>query len=196
MLVEHTLVDGPTRLGYAEGPVAGPPMVHLHRLIEDRRSFDPLLAERVPPRPVQFGHSYGALVATVVASRLPDALEAFLLIDPPLAPPRSRASLTDAELMAEQAGRTDPERVASVIDMSAMQDHSYPELCAAVACPTLLLQADTAHGGALSDHDTRTTLGVLANGRLVRITGAGHMIQDEAPEVYAREVLEFLKEVR
>jgi len=100
----------------------------------------------------------------------------------------------DAELGADQASRTDPERVASYIDMSTMQDRRYVDMFEAIAQPTLLLQADPASAAALSDHDAQAALGVLANGRLVGMPGVGHMIQDEAPEAYAREVLAFLEE--
>ncbi len=268
MLVQHTFVRGSTRLGYGEGPASGPPLVLLHGLMEDRRSFEPLLpslcvhhhvfaldlrghgtsdwtpgayaltddaedalallAERLPPRPALLGHSQGALIGIAVASRIAADLAALVLVDPPLpclADERAsiarvidlfrsiRALLVDtgggaagraamlerfpgAELMADQTSKTDPERIASVIDMSAFEGPRWPDLLTRITCPTLLLQADPARGAALSDEDAGAALEVLADGRLVCMSGAGHMIQDDAPDAYAREVLEFLAERR
>lgn len=266
MLVDRTLERGSVRLGYGEGPAAGPPLVLLHGLMEDRRSFAPLLerwcahhhvfaldlrghgtsdwtpgaytlhddvddalallAERVPARPALLGHSQGALIACALAARASDRLEALVLVDPPLAclaDDRSSiarvlelfrsihtllvesgggaaareallARFPGANLMAEQTSRTDPDRIASVIDLSAFDGPRWPDLLARITCPTLLLQADPARGAALSDDDAGVALDTLSDGRLVCMSGAGHMLQDEATEAYAQEVLSFLAE--
>jgi len=199
MLVERTLTDAPARLGYAEGPGTGPPMVLLHGLMEDRRSFDPLLPHWSPHHHLfAFDlRGHGASAWTPSAYTLDDDASDVTTLLAERVPPRPvlLERFPGAELMADQTSRTDPECVASVIDMSAVQDHTYPDLFAGIPHPTLLIQADPAHGAALSDHDADAALDVLANGRLARITGSGHMIQDEATEVYARKVLAFLEEV-
>lgn len=263
-LVDRTFERGSVRLGFGEGPAAGRPLVLLHGLMEDRRSFAPLLgswcahhhvfaldlrghgtsdrtpgayaldddaddvlaflAEHVPPQPVLLGHSQGALIACAVAARAGGDLKALVLVDPPLTclsddwtsiervlalfrsihallvatggGAAGRAALLErfpgADLMADQTSRTDPNRVASVLDRSAFFGRRWPELLARVVCPTLLLQADPARGAALGDADARSALAVLADGRLERIAGAGHMIQDDAPEAYDRAVRAFL----
>lgn len=263
-LADRTFARGSVRLGYGEGPIAGPPLVLLHGLMEDRRSFEPLLAgwcarhhvfaldlrghgrsawtpgayaladdaedvlallaDHVPPRPVLLGHSQGALIATAVAARNPGALEALVLVDPPLTCladdwtsierviasfEKVRALLVEtgggaaagaallerypgAELMADQTSRTDPDRIASVVDRSAFDGPRWPELLERITCPTLLLQADPARWAALGDADARTALAILADGHLVQVAGAGHMLQDDAPEAYAHAVASFL----
>lgn len=263
-LVDRTFERGSSRLRFGEGPAAGPPLVLLHGLMEDRRSFAPLLAgwcahrhvfaldlrghgasdrtpgayaldddandvlallaDHVPPRPVLLGHSLGALIACAVAARAKADLEALVLVDPPLAclsddrtsiepvlalfrsihallvatggGAVARGALLErfpgADLMADQTSRTDPDRVASVIDGSAFVVPRWPELMARITCRTLLVQADPARGAALGDADASAALAVLADGRVERIEGAGHMIQDDAPEAYDRAVRAFL----
>lgn len=43
-----------------------------------------------------------------------------------------------------------------------------------ITCPVLLLQADIAHGGLLSDHDVKQALALLAQGSHAKLEGVGH----------------------
>jgi pimeloyl-ACP methyl ester carboxylesterase len=77
-------------------------------------------------------------------------------------------------------------RTASQVDPDAVQYHAEGRLAEYVAkvdleallqrlaCPVLLLQADEASGGVVSDEDVERAMELLADGMHARLEGAGH----------------------
>jgi pimeloyl-ACP methyl ester carboxylesterase len=55
-----------------------------------------------------------------------------------------------------------------------MQAFDFEGMLRPVSCPTLLLQADPAQGGIMTDHDVEYAMSLLAEGYHVQIEGAGH----------------------
>ena len=72
--------------------------------------------------------------------------------------------------------RLDPDMLAAVLaGPEVMLDGYEPEtLLPAIRCPVLLLQADPAAGGMLSDGEVARSLRLLPRGRHVRLEGIGH----------------------
>jgi pimeloyl-ACP methyl ester carboxylesterase len=60
-----------------------------------------------------------------------------------------------------------------------------------VESPTLILQADRAMGGVLTDEQARRALNALPNGTLVHVPGSGHAIHGTKPVEFTRLVLDF-----
>lgn len=61
-----------------------------------------------------------------------------------------------------------------------------------IACPTLLLQADCAVGGALPDSYAQELADQIADCTLIKLDGIAHNIHSSQPEAMARLVLPFL----
>lgn len=77
--------------------------------------------------------------------------------------------------MAESLHALDPATLDAVIEFDAMHDALGKHLLAAVSCPVLLLQADPAVGGALSDDEVQAAMSVLRHAQHVRFDGCGHV---------------------
>lgn len=63
----------------------------------------------------------------------------------------------------------------------------------AIDAPVLLLQADPARGGVLTDSQAEHALSLLPRGILVRVDGAGHAIHAHQPERFVQLALEFCR---
>lgn len=57
--------------------------------------------------------------------------------------------------------------------------------------PTLILQADRARGGVLTDEQAERALDLLPTGQWVKVPGAGHAIHATAPERFVQLIREF-----
>lgn len=67
------------------------------------------------------------------------------------------------------------------------------KLCAAVRCPVLVLQADTAAGGMLTDDDVQTHMRHIRDATVVKLVRMGHVIHWTDQALVARLVLPFLE---
>jgi pimeloyl-ACP methyl ester carboxylesterase len=166
------------------------------------------------------GSSLGAAV-TVAVEAPADLVAARVLVDPPLSggPVRDPANFERIlalkhEAPAALANHLAPQYPGSsafllttmaemwheaadgVIEDLLAQRETYFGLDAAlqaVESPTLILQADRAMGGVLTDRQARRALDLLPHGTLVHIPGAGHAIHGTKPVDFARHVVEFAR---
>lgn len=69
----------------------------------------------------------------------------------------------------------DPTMLDAVMEFDEMHaGYEADRVLPAITCPVLLVQADPAHGGALSDKDVTLARSLLRDARVARVTGAGH----------------------
>ena len=57
--------------------------------------------------------------------------------------------------------------------------------------PTLILQADRARGGVLTDIQAQRAINILPDGKLIHVAGAGHAIHADKPVEFAQILLDF-----
>ena len=96
--------------------------------------------------------------------------------------------------MGETLAQHDPDVLTFVIDRRAemLEGYDVLALLPRVACPTLLVLADQAVDGLVSDADAERALGLLARGESVRMDGIGHPLHATHPEPVARVIGAFL----
>ncbi len=92
---------------------------------------------------------------------------------------------------AESKLQTSPQ----VVEYIATARTPWRELARRIACPTLLIYADTDRGGLVTPAVAEEVRRLLPNGRVVHISGAGHNIRRERFESYLAAVTAFLAEV-
>jgi 3-oxoadipate enol-lactonase len=168
---------------------------------------------------VLVGSSLGGMVAVSIEAPV-DAVSHRVLVDPPLTggPIRDR-DMFEAILrlkhepvpeLAEYLGRSNPGAGSFwlktmsemwhgaadgvIQDMLARPDDYYavdPALRLDEA-PTLLMQADPALGGVLSDEQAELALSELPNGAVLRVPGAGHAIHAYRPREFVDAIVRFV----
>jgi pimeloyl-ACP methyl ester carboxylesterase len=168
------------------------------------------------------GHSYGAQVALAAASRAPGRIAKLVLYEPPLPSILSPAilstlddraaardwegftatfmrqvvSMTDAELDGFLASPLWPQFVADAPatqrEFPALAGYDFdPGRFAALAMP-VMLQVGTETQGA--HWATDALAAVLPDVRIAKLPGQGHDAMFTAPDLYARQVIDFLRE--
>lgn len=167
------------------------------------------------------GSSLGGLVATAVEAPS-DTVARRVLIDPPLTGGLVRDVAMFREILrlkssppsklAQYLAQSYPEtghfmlmamaRMWQLASDSVIQEMlEQPETFFAVdAClvaidtPVLIMQADPACGGVLSDQQAKHALKLLRNGTLVRFEGVGHAIHGRQPARFVAELLTFAQQ--
>ena len=165
------------------------------------------------------GSSLGAMVAVVVEAPL-DVVAGRVLVDPPFTggPLRDAGMLEtifrlkheSREALAAYLSSINPgigrflaDTMAEMWRVSAdgvIQDalegrdsyFSVDGSLAATESPTLIMQADRALGGVLTDRQAQHALDLLPRGRLLPMPGAGHAIHATRPVEFAGALLNFL----
>ncbi len=102
---------------------------------------------------------------------------------------RSRESL---RWSAECFTRLDPEVFAPLMAGRWLDGYDVADVFARIRCPVLLLQADPAAGGTLSDADVELARRTIRDCQCARFPGAGHQLHRDQPEAVLRSVTEFL----
>ncbi|HEY7093326.1 MAG TPA: alpha/beta hydrolase [Ktedonobacterales bacterium] len=168
-----------------------PHCYHLEDYTADLLTF---LDRRVASPTVLMGHSLGGKIALLAAARAPGSVRALILGDTPLTLTGMRERITET---AEEADRRnaraeqphDPTAGGTALarDFDAVFAAWRPELVLpAITCPVLFLQADPAHGGAVSDDALAQTLPLLPDVQLVSFQGLSHGLWgDDATQVLA-----------
>ncbi len=198
--------------GQSTKPAHGYTLSHYAADVED--VLDHLRLDRV----VLVGSSLGGMVAASVEAP-PDLVSHFVLVDPPLTggPIRDAAVFRrilelkhqPPEALARFLGENNPGAglfllrsmsemwhgaADGVIEDMLDRPADYYAIDAnlhAIESPTLLMQADPAHGAVLTDTEAVRTLELLRQGRLARVAGAGHAIHAHAPVEFVRLLTEF-----
>lgn len=88
--------------------------------------------------------------------------------------------------------RLDPAVLVPASDGRWLDGYDVTATLAAVRCPTLIVQADFAAGGALPDDYAVELAGQVPDATLVRLPGVGHNAHAAAPEAFLKVVLPFL----
>ena len=105
-------------------------------------------------------------------------------------------SAADLRASATSLPQLDPDVLTSFIDGRFWDGYDRDALLARIGCPALLLQADPAEGGHLSDALADRAVSLLADCALVRWPGVGHNIHFLQPQAFVQEVTYFLESLR
>jgi epoxide hydrolase-like predicted phosphatase len=150
---------------------------------------------------VLYGHSLGGWVAAMVAAGHPELVRALVVADSAIYPdsidPDLAVSyLADLPLALRSLSRSlqqvDPELMASFRAGELLQGYDPDDVLPRVRCPTLLLQADTARGGIMTDRDVQRTLAHLPAAHHARLDGLGHGLHVEDAGAVVDAVASFL----
>ncbi len=142
-----------------------------HERLRDRPEYDPFRRTRDLARG---GHTVDELVALLAAER-PD--------------------LDAAALRARAMGisQLDPDVLTPILEDRAKEGYDQDACLRRLACPTLLLQGEPDHGGALIDADAHRAAGLLARGVYVKLAHVGHGIHAADRLTFCRIVHDFLE---
>jgi len=131
----------------------------------------------------QSGGSIEKMTDALAAIQLPAPEGGFRL----LGELRDRVSLAWS---AQCLSQLDPEVLTPVIEGRWLAGYDFPALLSHIRCPALLLQADPAAGGALTDADAEAAESALRSCHRVHFPGIGHQIHRDRPV----EVLQALRD--
>lgn len=171
-------------------------------------------------RPALVGHSMGAMMASEIAADHPDLARCAVLEDPPWRdqfppPPPNRfeqlaqlQNLSREDLIAH-CRQTNPawhdlevEPWADAklqFNLSLVAAGPLPGLrqwrpvAERLECPVLLITADPERGAIVTPEVASEAVGLMRDGRVVRLGGAGHNIRRECYEPFRQEVATFLR---
>ncbi len=106
-----------------------------------------------------------------------------------------RTQRDEAELrfMAGAFAMADPRVMSTVLDSTWVQGYGETALWPKLACPALLLQADAAQGGMLTDEDASAACRLSPHVSLVRLPGIGHNAHWQDAPLVARYLTAFLE---
>ena len=74
-------------------------------------------------------------------------------------------------------------------------DYDPRRMLPAIACPVLLLQADSRHGSALPDDEVQLALSLLPRASHVRLEGIGHALHGTHPHAVLHAITPFLESI-
>ncbi len=102
---------------------------------------------------------------------------------------RSRASL---QWSADCLQRVDPGVFTPLVAGRWLDGYRVADICGRIECPTLLMQADPACGGALCEEDAREAVHALRFGTHERFPGAGHQLHRDETGLFLEKAARFL----
>jgi pimeloyl-ACP methyl ester carboxylesterase len=99
--------------------------------------------------------------------------------------------------LATNLYQQDPDVLGMLIDdfASAADGYEMEALLPAISCPVLLLQADPAHGGVMSDAEVERALALLARPTHIRLAGVSHILHGERKQAVLEAILPFLEAI-
>lgn len=153
------------------------------------------------PPVVLYGHSLGGWIALDIAARRPELVRGVVVgdsalyiehLDPDLAISYLSNLPIAMRSLAKSLTQLDPEVMRAFRGGDLTADYAPDSILRAVSCPVLLLQADTALGGLMTDDDVTRGLALLRRGHHVRFPGLGHGLHVENSEPVLDAVTGFL----
>ena len=95
--------------------------------------------------------------------------------------------------LATNLQQNDPDMLTALIDRHEVTTAGYEmtSVLPAIQCPVLLLQADPAAGGLMTDQDVELALPLLARPRHVRLPGISHVLHNERKEPVIQALIDF-----
>jgi pimeloyl-ACP methyl ester carboxylesterase len=90
----------------------------------------------------------------------------------------------------------DPGVFEPIVAGQWLDEYDCPAVLSAIACPTLLLQADMAAAGMLTDSDAAEAEERAADLIRIKYSGSGHMIHEQRTSKLLRHVEAFLESIR
>lgn len=212
-LLPHLAAVAPDLRGHAQSdapPDGYQPLDYAADLVELIRALD-----LRPPLPVA-GHSLGALVALALADGWPKLVQWLVLLDPPLdaglanpevpnvyrlrhAPPGEleryllERNPRGGRLLAEQLARLFRQAADPAFEALLAREHARwsPAQVHGIQQPTLVLQADPAHGGVLGDAAAQALVAALPHGQRLKISGATHSLHASHAADVAAAIVQF-----
>jgi pimeloyl-ACP methyl ester carboxylesterase len=151
----------------------------------------------VGTKTVLCGHSLGGVVALLVAASRPELVRALILVDVPFTLDALRARLTTMPAEMPPELRVDPtlHRVLREHFDAHYADYVPETLAPQVTCPVLVLQADPAAGGELTDADVAHIPPRFRQAMHHRFAGSGHTIWRHQPEEMLQVMASFLSQL-
>ena len=96
--------------------------------------------------------------------------------------------------MAESLARQDPEVLTALLDDfdATAEGYEMDALLPRIKCPVLLIQADSAYGGLMTDAEVERARTLLPSAAHVRLKGIGHGLHGEKKQPVAEAIQDFL----
>jgi pimeloyl-ACP methyl ester carboxylesterase len=188
---------------------------------EDMRSLlDELNIEQVVP----IGHSLGALVAEFFAADNIERVRSLVLVDPPFEQNEQGRQWLEVLLEAKRGTEEETFETVKELNILSGNDEEWKrqtewlrstadgpfeamidmidsgrtaqlyEVLRRVTCPTLIMQADPANGGSLSDAGAELALDHLQDGERRKFDDTGHSIHLERTSDFVQVVQDFLEQ--
>ncbi len=159
------------------------------------------IEQQTAPPVVLYGHSLGGWIALEIATRRPELVRAVIVGDSALYlehldPDAAISYLSDLPIamrsLAKSLTQLDPAVMRAFHAGELTTDYAPDRMLPQIACPVLLLQADTTRGGLMSDDDVTRGLALLRHGSHARFPGLGHGLHVENAEPILQAVTAFL----
>jgi pimeloyl-ACP methyl ester carboxylesterase len=159
------------------------------------------IERQAAPPVVLYGHSLGGWIALEIAAQRPELVRAVIVGDSALYVEHLDADaaisyLSDLPIamrsLAKSLTQLDPAVMRAFHAGELTLDDPPERLLPQIACPVLLLQADTTRGGLMTDGDVTSGLALLRHGSHVRFPGLGHGLHVENTEPILEAVTAFL----
>ena len=173
-----------------------------YRLADFRADAVRFITATTDPPVVVYGHSLGGWVGLTIAAEHPELVRALIVADSAIYPENLDPNLAVSYLadlpialrpLAKSLNQLDQDVMAHFRDGRLTAGYRPDDLLPRVACPTLLLQGDTARDALMSDADVTRALALLPDGRHVRFDGLGHGLHVEDAEAVVAAVRPFLE---
>jgi len=98
-------------------------------------------------------------------------------------------------LLAANLQQNDPDMLTALIDRYEITTAGYEmtSVLPSIQCPVLLLQADPAVGGLMTDREVELALPLLARPQYVRLPGISHVLHNERKEPVVQALTDFFQ---